>query len=297
MVTLLHAVAIGINDYADKRYARQAHLNFAQADAEEMEKVLRTSPALQLEQIHVLTNRDATRKRVMESLQSVFTDRFPGQNTIALFYFSGHGLHNRRDDRIWLCCSDTDFSDPHDEGGIRLNDIYEMLMRSSAECAIAIIDACYSGGIIDTSYIYHISPAEHAKKAIEALRGPDGKTIAIFAACRENQVAREDNTNKHGRYTQALLRGWRDGEAREVDGTVNLLGLANYITRSFADDRQVPRVSILGGKPVILWQGTPRPASPQEPLPQYPEPSEGIRITNDVGLPKKEDKKSRFKIL
>lgn len=297
MTTLLRAVIIGINEYADKRCDEQSRLKFAQADAEEMARVLRTSPALRVEHIDTHTNGGATRKKVLDSLHSVFTDRLPGQSTIALFYFSGHGLHNPKDDRIWLCCSDVDFSDPN-VGGIRLNDIYEMLMRSSAECAIAIIDACYSGGIIDTGYFYtHMSPAEHAKRAIEALRAPGGKAMAVFAACRENKAAREDNTNKHGIYTQALLKGWRDGEARGSDGNVTPWSLADYLANHFAGDRQVPRASIVASKPVILWHGSPRPSNSQEPPPQHIELSDNI-ITFEPGrsrIPRNKEKKpSKF---
>lgn len=274
MVTLVRAVVVGINEYMDRRYRDRARLQFARSDAEEVARVLRTSSTLRPEQIHLYRDMDATRRAVQEGLDEVFSDHFPGQNTIALFYFAGHGLHNPKDSRISLCCSDVDFHDPN-AGGIRLNDIYELLMQCSAEYAIAIIDACYSGGIIDQGYFYHKSPAEHAKSALETLRWANGKTIAIFASCRENQRTRESKTERHGVYTSALLHGWRDGEARGSDGAVTLTGLADYIARRFAGDNLIPRFSLLGGRPVLLWQGEP-PPPPALLTPQQPEPFDGI---------------------
>ncbi len=287
MVTLLRAVVVGINEYMDKRYRDQARLQFARTDAEAMASILNTSPVLRLEQMYLHRDLQATRKSVQESLNEVFSNSFPGQNTIALFYFAGHGLYNRKDERISLCCYDADFNDPN-TGGIRLNDIYELLTQCSAEYAIAIIDSCYSGGIIDTSYFYHVSPAEHAKRAIEALRGKSDKTIAIFAACRENQKTRESKTSKHGLYTHALLQGWRDGQARGGDGSVTLFGLADYVTRFFANDRQIPRVSILGSKPLLLWQGEPPPPAVVVSSPPRSESYDGIIFKPGTGrIPRK----------
>jgi uncharacterized caspase-like protein len=278
MNTPVRAVVVGINEYLDGRSHNEARLQFAQNDAEAIINVLAGSSTLQLEQLYFYRGAEASRKNIQSGLFDVFSNRLPGQNAIALFYFAGHGLFNIRDHSTWLCGYDTDFSDPND-GGIRLNQIYELIMQSSAECTIVILDACYSGGVIDNGYFYHETPAERAKKAIEALRGPDGKTMAIFASCRTNQKAREDAMHRGGIYTDRLLKGWRDGEARGDDGTVTLLGLADYVTRNFVGDRQIPRVSILGSRPIVLWKGSapaPRPVVAEEPKPY-------IGITFDPG--------------
>ena len=276
MVALLKAVVVGVNEYRDKRYKDHARLQFACADAEEVARMLHTSPhVLRPEQVYLYRDAEASRRAVQDGLDEVFSDNFPGQNTVALFYFAGHGLHNSRDGRITLCCHDVDFQDPN-VGGIRLNDIYDLLTRCSAEYVVAIIDACFSGGIIDSSYFYHQSAAERAKIAIETLRWANGKTVAIFASCREDQRTRENRIEKHGVYTNTLLHGWRDGEARGSDGAVTLTGLADYIARRFVGDKLVPRFSLLGGRPVPLWQGTPPPPPPVVPAPQGSEPFDGI---------------------
>jgi hypothetical protein len=125
---------------------------------------------------------------------------------------------------------------------------------------MAIIDACFSGAIVDLKRIEHESPAELARREIRALQGADDKTVAIFAACRSEQSAREDDERKHGIYTDELLQGWRDGKACDKEGKVHILDLASYLTTRFEYDEQTPRSNVLSARPIIIWQHDP-PAS------------------------------------
>ena len=275
---MLRAVVVGINEYGDTRYRVETRLLYAQKDAQEIASALSNSTAFQVEpgNPHVLTNTQATERAVRDAMKNTFSTRSYDRNTIALFYFAGHGIP--RDNRIFLCCQDVDFADP-EHGGIRLNDVYDWLASSSAECAIAIIDACFSGGII-ANRVDYMSAAERAKQAIEALRGPDGKTMVIFAACRGDQEARENRRIKHGIFTYEILRGLRDGEARDNDGNVYILGLANYLTQRFASDRQKPQITMRGGQPVALWQSTPSTPGQFAPAPA----SQGsISLSSEAG--------------
>jgi uncharacterized caspase-like protein len=192
MTALLRATIVGLNEYSDKR-SKQHWLHYARADAEEMGILLNGSNTFQVETIDVLTNERATENAVRDSLHHTFASHRYTSNTIALFYFAGHGTPHPLDDRIILCCYDVDANNPN-RGGLRLNDIYDILLGSGADCNIAIIDACLSGDIInvqDLKGVYHTSPVEQAKKAITAIQGREDKTIAIFAACRSSEKARE----------------------------------------------------------------------------------------------------------
>ena len=272
MAVMLRAVVVGINEYKDERYRHKARLRYASSDAQKMANLLQSSNMFTAEKVTLLTNEDATRKKVRDCLNDTFSTRSFDSNTIALFYFAGHGIVNPYDKRISLCCHDVDFADP-EAGGIRLNDIYDWLASSSAECVIAIIDACFSGGIV-TSYVDHMSAAQRAMQAIEALRYPEGKTVAIFAACGSDESARERKSLEHGIFTYELLRGWRDGEAQEKkDGIVYLLGLANFLTQDLTKYTQKPQITIRGSRPIALWQveqSTLKTSPPLAPPPPAP---------------------------
>lgn len=275
---ILRAVVVGINEYSNPRYREESRLLFAQNDAQDVASTLRTSTAFRLEpdNPHILLNNRATERTVRTAMQETFSSRSYDRNTIALFYFAGHGVC--RNNRVFLCCHDVDFADP-EHGGIRLNDIYDWLASSSAECAIAIIDACFSGGIMANRFD-HISAAEQAQQAIEAMRGPDGKTMFIFAACRADQKARENNQLQHGLFTYQMLRGLRGDAAQDSDGTVYLFGLANFLTKQFANERQRPQITMRGGQAIPLWHST-SPAS-QSPL-SAPLPNQSITVSEKMG--------------
>jgi uncharacterized caspase-like protein len=284
MGVMLRAVVVGINEYKDERYREKARLRFASGDAKAIAGLLRspqTAQAFTVESLRLLTDAEATRKAVRESLNSTFSSRSFDSNTIALFYFAGHGVVNPHDQRISLCCHDVDFTDP-EAGGIRLNDVYDWLASSSAECVIAIIDACFSGGMI-TGLVDHLSAAQRAMQAIEALRYPEGKTIAIFAACASDEAARERLKLGHGIFTYELLRGWRDGAAQEKDGVVSLLGLANFLTRDLTKYTQKPQITIRGSRPITLWHVESSLVSPSPSLPPPP-PAPSIMPTQQASM-------------
>ena len=233
----LRAVVVGINQYSNPRYSKLAQLRFARTDAEETYNTLYRSNVFYAQEVSLLTEERATRRTISERIASVFTPRSFDSTTIELFYFAGHGLRSPLDLSVSLGCYDADFVDPT-QGGIRLDDISNWLLRSSAACSIVIIDATFSGSIIDT---------------IQSDKIPPSKTLAIFASCGSDQASRESRQLRHGIFTDKLLRGWRDGEARGYGGVITLLGLADYVTSSFASDwRQIPQIFIRGGRTIVL---------------------------------------------
>jgi len=293
----VRAVVVGIDDYKDPRLLTRK-LKYAAADAQAVARAVDQSTAFKVEKLAIFTNETATHLKVWHSLNEVFPPHLSfDSNTIAIFYFAGHGMKDPIEgERIYLGCNDVEFANPM-KGGIPLSNIYSLLLQSSAGCSMAIIDACFSGAIIDLKRIEHESPAELARKEIGALRGADDKTVAIFAACRSEQSAREDDERKHGIYTDELLQGWRDGKARDEEGKVHILDLAAYLTRRFEYDEQTPRSNVLSGRSIIIWQHDPPASGTALTLPKPLPPSKltdvGGRIIIPTALPEEEQKSWR----
>ena len=271
MGVMLRAVVVGINKYKDPRVTQ---LKYASNDAQEIAHLLKHSKTFTAENVTLLQNEAATRKAVREGVTNTFTSRSSDNNTIALFYFAGHGIVDEQDKRILLGCYDVNATDP-EGASIRLNDIYDLLLSTSAECVIAIIDACYSGHIL-VGNVDHHSAAERAMQAIELLRHKEGKTIAIFAASTSDQAARERPALGHGVFTYELLRGWGEGAAQEQDGIVSLGGLANFLTSDQARyGKQKPQISLRSSRRIALWAVEPSQKSPSPtitPQTSYPAP-------------------------
>ena len=282
----VRAVLVGIDDYKDQNLniPKKTKLHYAAADAHAMARAIHNSNAFAVEKLEVLTNEHATNQRVWSVLNDVFPSHLNyDSNTIAIFYFAGHGMRDPYGrERTFLCCSDVEVANPM-KGGIPLGNIHSMVLQSSAGCSIAIIDACFSGTIMKL-IIEQETVSELARKEFRAMRGAGDKTIAIFAACRPEQTAREDEERKHGVYTDELLQGWRDGKACDEEGNVDVNSLAAYLNRRFAEDDQIPVSNVLSGRPVVLWKHQP-PASGMRLMPPEPIPrAKLLSITERVSM-------------
>lgn len=274
----VRALVVGIDEYKDPNLL-QRKLSYAAADAHAITRTFGKSNAFTVDKLETLTNEQATNQRIWHSLNEVFPPHLNfDSNTIAIFYFAGHGLRDPYGgERTFLGCYDVEVANPM-KGGIPLSNIHSLLLQSSAGCSIAIIDACFSGAIV-TLRIERETVAELARREFREMRGAGDKTIAIFAACRPEQSAREDSERKHGIYTDELLQGWRYGKARDEEGNVDISGLAAYLNRRFADDEQIPVSNVLSGRPVVLWRHDP-PAPGARLVPATPiEKSKLMAIT------------------
>jgi Caspase domain len=296
----VRAVVVGIDDYKDPRLLTRK-LKYAATDANDVARAIDQSTVFKVEKLAIFTNVHATHWQVWRSLNEVFPQNLNfDSNTIAIFYFAGHGMKDPIEgERIYLGCNDVEVANPM-KGGIPLSNIYNLLLQSSAGCSMAIIDACFSGAIMDLKRIEHESPAELARREIGTLRGADDKTVAIFAACRSEQSAREDDERKHGIYTDELLQGWRDGKARDEEGKVHILDLAAYLTKLFENDEQTPRSNVLSGRSIIIWQHDP-PASGTaltlpKPLPPRKLTDVGDRVSIPIAPPEEEPKTWRERL-
>jgi hypothetical protein len=91
----------------------------------------------------------------------------------------------------------------------------------------------------------------------------------ILAAAHANQKARENLRldGGAGLFTDALLRGWRDGEARQADGVVTAHSLTGYLAQQFVrfDDQQ-PVTLVAGNAALPLGRFAPNIAAPTTPL-------------------------------
>ncbi len=264
---MLRSLVVGIDEYADIRYRDTARLRYARSDALSIAETLRTSTAFRLEadNPYLLTNQKASADEVRRVMDGLFSPERLNRKTIALFYFAGHGV--LKDGRVFLCYHDVDFAHP-EQKGIDLQQVYHWLTTSGAACTIAILDTCFSGGFTNNAQ-KSTSIAEQARRAIVDPHAPDGKTMAIFAACQSDQQAREDPQLGHGLFTYHILRGWQAGEAHDPDGMVTLSGLKNYLLYQFEHELQKPKLSLVSASRIPLWRWAPPvlepPASPETP--------------------------------
>lgn len=165
----------------------------------------------------------------------------PGVSDI-IVYYSGHGVPGAQDGRAYLLPVNADPKQPATQA-YALDDLYDNLARLHARTVTVYLEASFTGrspagALIETEP--RIPPA------VAPFDMPDG--IAVITASAPEQMAAWDRENRHGLFTEYLLRGlygaadvWGHGNG---DGDVTLNEVKTYLDKemTFAARRDHGRV-------------------------------------------------------
>ena len=234
----LYILAIGLNEYKNTRY----NLNYGRADAQALADAVEQHGHGIFKQINkrVIFDADATRANIEAAFNQIIKQARPQDAFV--FYYAGHGVMSESDDK-----NPADFYlVPYevvriygDDGslttnGIAARNLREMLKNVRAQKQLIILDACESGGAVETIAMRGASE----EKAIMQLARSAG--VAVLASAGQDQVATEFSKLGHGVFTYALLKGLSgeaDGAPR--DGKITIKELEAYI------NDQVPELTKL----------------------------------------------------
>ncbi|MEM1123388.1 MAG: caspase family protein, partial [Bacteroidota bacterium] len=218
------AVVIGISTYN-----HMPDLRFTDDDAYRMYAFFKSPEggALKDEQIRVLIDEDATKSRVLGTLNEVFTQASP--NDLVMLYFSGHGLpgsflpsdYDGFNNRIY-----------HDE-------IKQILERSPAKYTLCIADACHSGGLLAMKG----AEANNALlKYYEAL-AQSSPGSALILSSKSTETSLESSGLRQGVFSHFLIDGLKGSADTNKDNIVSVQELFDYTyhnVRSYTGSRQSP---------------------------------------------------------
>jgi len=216
------ALVVGISNYPDPANRLPA----VAADVREMAKVLSSKQgAFSKNDVVVLADKEATRRRVVDALRSAFG----GTAVETVFvYLAGHGLSTNGN--YFFVAHDS-----NDENtAIPLTEIKALFDGTKSRRVFLWLDFCHSGGILARGAT--TDDIADIRRAIGVVSG-EGKIIV--AACTSAQSSYESTTIGHGFFTHALLRGLR-GEAKSAQGEVTALSLYEFIDHQVANLRQQP---------------------------------------------------------
>ena len=234
----LYILAIGLNEYKNTRY----NLNYGRADAKAFADAVERRGRGIFKEINtrVMFDADATRANIEAAFSEIIKQARPQDAFV--FYYAGHGVMSESDDK-----NPADFYlVPYevvriygDDGGLTTNGIAarnlrELLKNVSAQKQLIVLDACESGGAVETMAMRGASE----EKAIMQLARSAG--VAVLASAGQDQVATEFGKLGHGVFTYALLKGLSgeaDGAPR--DGKITIKELEAYI------NDQVPELTKL----------------------------------------------------
>jgi uncharacterized caspase-like protein len=208
---MLHALVIGIDDYAD---ACIPNVRYASRDAMALAQMLEDRLKRQECQVHRLVNESATRRNIMTTL-GVELPRQVQEGDICLVFFAGHGSpetgNSLEDTARYLIAHDTEFANIFSTGIALEHELGRCLERIAEDAVVLLLlDCCFSGRIGGRTFegprFKSQRPSFRGHMGISLADINPGKGRAIIAACGDRQWAMEDFELEHGIFSYHLMR-------------------------------------------------------------------------------------------
>jgi WD40 repeat protein len=228
----LYLVTIGINKYKNAKY----NLNYAEADADGVEKAVKTNSGTLFKEVvtYNIRNDKAVKANILVTLDDIKKKSL--QQDVLLVYYAGHGVMTQGENGEFYIV-------PHDiiqlygkddilkEKGISATMLKQYAQEINAQKQVFILDACQSAGALETVAVR--GAAE--EKAIAQLARSTG-TFWITAT-GSNQFATEFEKLGHGIFTYALLEGITGAGDANNDKKLTVRELSTFI------ENKVPELS------------------------------------------------------
>lgn len=151
------------------------------------------------------------------NLKDSIKELFRGDSEIALLYFAGHGTIDEYGG--YICSSECERIDD----GLSLEEVMQIMSKSSAKNKVIILDSCFSGNIGERSETNNSSILK------------EGTTI--LAACGRDEYSNEKNG--HGVFTSLMVEALYGG-AMNLLGNVTPAGVYSYVDQSLDAWEQRP---------------------------------------------------------
>lgn len=133
-----HIIAIGVSKFVQSNY----NLTYADKDARDLVEIFRKVSDVNSVKVHLLTNEQATRSNI---LQLRYELEKTGVDDRVILFIASHGV---LDDDLdyYIAMHDMDFSNPRN-GGLRFDELENLLDSIPARNKSVLIDACHSGEV------------------------------------------------------------------------------------------------------------------------------------------------------
>lgn len=214
-----YILAIGINDYEEI-----PDLEFATVDARSVANLFEKHTN-DMMQVMVLTDKEATRANILNSLNTIAETA--ELNDQVIIYFAGQGI-TATDGTGYILPSDSR-ANMLESSSISMRDVGTLFKKFKAEQTLMLVDACYSGAF---DILTHRGISFDNEKTLGKL--PTGKGKVVITAGTSTQAVMENADLGHGVFTYYLLKGLSGEAALHGDGIVTVTSLFNYLQLSVA---------------------------------------------------------------
>ena len=230
----LYLITIGINQYKNPKY----NLNYAQADADAVEKVIKGSSASLFKEVisYPIRNDKAIKGNIIKAFDEIKKRSL--EQDVLFVYYAGHGVMSEGGQKAREF-----FIIPYDitqlygrdellfEKAISAEEMKSYAQSINAQKQVFILDACQSAGALESV----AARGAMEEKAIAQMARSTG-TFWITAS-GSNQFATEFEKLGHGVFTYALLEGVKGQADANGDQKLTIRELSTYI------ENKVPELS------------------------------------------------------
>ena len=238
-----YAIVIGIENYRQKLPT----VDYAAADAKIVAEYLTKTMGYPEENVITLINDRALKSDFEKYFEQWLANNVEKGGTVFI-YFSGHGAPNLKTGDAYVVPYDGDPSFIA-QTGYPLKRMYDALGKLPAKEIIVALDSCFSGAG-GRSVL-----AEGARPLVMNLQKSFilSKNMTVLAAASGEQISSTYKEKGHGLFTYFLLKGIKNEEVVNPDGSIRMDDLFGYIkpqveriARKQYNNEQTPQ--LMGGK-------------------------------------------------
>lgn len=233
--TDLFVLTIGINTYKNPAY----NLNYAVNDAASFMQSMEIGGNTLFDSVYTysLTNAQATKQIILQTIDKIKSKI--GNEDVFVFYYAGHGVMSNeiapKPSEFFIVTHDvTNLYDAPAvirQKAIAASELMTISKEISAEKQLFILDACHSGGAIES---FALRGSEREKALAQLARNTG---TFFLTAAQDAQFANEVGKLNHGLFTYALLELLNGTVVLEGDDKITVNELKTYV------EERVPELS------------------------------------------------------
>jgi hypothetical protein len=216
---LAYAIVIGIENYRQKL----PKADFAVADAKIISEYLTKTMGYPEENVITLINEHATKSDFEKYFERWLSNNVE-KNSSVFIYFSGHGAPDHKTGGAYLVPYDGDPSFIA-ETGYSLKRMYDALGKLPAKEIIVALDSCFSGAGGRSVIAKGARPLVMNLQSNVAL----SKNMTVLSASSGEQISSTYDEKGHGLFTYFMLKGIKDEDVVNQDGSIKMDDLFGYI--------------------------------------------------------------------
>ncbi|MDX9994364.1 MAG: caspase family protein [Rhodocyclaceae bacterium] len=227
----LHAIVIGIKDFANPRLA----LKYSVADAELFASTLENKARGLYSSVHVtrlLKPAETTNTAIVEALKRARSD--VGPEDLFVFYVASHGTVD--DGQYLLITSNVGSTSTArlKQDALTQDSIKELISNIPASKKLVVLDTCSAGQLGDAIQVAMLTRGMSDDTAMKVLSRAVGSTVLSAATSVQEAL---EGYKDHGLFTYVIAAGLNGEADANKDGFVKTLELADYV------DSQVPELA------------------------------------------------------